>query len=246
MYLIGVDCATNPKDVGIALSELIDTLEILEVHAGTSGPWKKVAEWLSELPGQSVLIALDAPLGWPIPLREALEGHSAGNPVENCPNAMFRRETDRHIRQYVGKQPLDVGADRIARTAHAALKGLNGLRASIDSPIRLAWNASDLTGISVIEVYPAATLKAYGMHYEGFKKKSDPSHRRVREEIIRGIPEIELSGDARSVALDNSDGLDAVVCILAATDFVRGEAMKPVRPEVAHREGWIWCRDPRC
>lgn len=33
---------------------------------------------------------------------------------------MFNRLTDRLIHQRIGKKPLEVGADRIARTAHAA------------------------------------------------------------------------------------------------------------------------------
>jgi hypothetical protein len=63
------------------------------------------------------LDAIDAPLGWPKPLAETLIDHRAGLPIETPANAMFRRTTDLFIQRKLKKTPLDVGADRIARTA---------------------------------------------------------------------------------------------------------------------------------
>jgi hypothetical protein len=42
----------------------------------------------------------------------------------------------------------------------------------------------------------------------------------------------------------SADVLDAVVCMLAARDFLVGEAMPPVDRNLAEIEGWIWTRDP--
>ena len=42
------------------------------------------------------------------------------------------------VRDRIGKQSLDVGADRIARTAHAALQLLHELRGRLGKPIPLA------------------------------------------------------------------------------------------------------------
>ena len=242
MYLVGVDCSTNPRNVGIALAELGDTVRVCKVHAGNRDPWSLLARWLSARRERDVLVALDAPLGWPIALGEALQEHSAGKPVGQCPNEMFRRRTDRHIKQLTGKQPLDVGADRIARTAHAALKEMDTLRKRSGSPIPLAWCKDDLEGIHAIEVYPAATLKSHGLRYEGYKEKKDPNHRSAREEIAKRLPDVHLPKDCRETVLDNADGLDAVVCLLAAADFVRGAASPPPNLDVVRREGWIWCR----
>jgi hypothetical protein len=36
--------------------------------------------------------------------------------------------------------------------------------------------------------------------------------------------------------------LDAVVCLVAARDFLRNEAMPPTDRAPAEAEGWIWCR----
>jgi hypothetical protein len=41
---------------------------------------------------------------------------------------------------------------------------------------------------------------------------------------------------------NNADVLDACVCVLAARDFLANEAAEPGNPDLAKREGWIWCR----
>jgi hypothetical protein len=37
----------------------------------------------------------------------------------------------------------------------------------------------------------------------------------------------------------NADALDAVVCLLAVTDFLDGRALGPIDAAIATREGWI-------
>ncbi len=103
-------------------------LRLLELTRGSRqrSPIAIVAEWAEA--HSPVLLALDAPLGWPAALGVALAGHRAGGPLEHTPNRLFRRRTDDWVRSRFGKRPLEVGADLIARTAHAALALLEGLR----------------------------------------------------------------------------------------------------------------------
>ncbi|PWH13747.1 MAG: hypothetical protein DDG60_09800 [Anaerolineae bacterium] len=120
---LGIDCATDPAKVGLALAEWDNhRTEILRVVVGS--PAKTIANtifrWLT--PEQPALLAMDAPLGWPATLGQSLFHHQAGETIEINSDTLFRRETDRVVKRLVGRQPLDVGADRIARTAHAALK----------------------------------------------------------------------------------------------------------------------------
>ena len=244
MQLIGIDCAVNPRDVGVALAEMDDGVAVREVLAGIPNPWGKVADWVLDSGSSDTLLALDAPLGWPAPLADALGRHSAGTPLSEDAHALFRRTTDMMVRDMIDKQPLDVGADRIARTAHAALKGLEQLRTSTGLPLPLAWCADEIGGAHVIEVYPAATLKAHGLTAQGYKHKKKADHRRARDEILSMLPGFRVPADCRSTALANADALDSLVCILAAADFVRGAARPPWNADVARREGWIWCRDP--
>ena len=243
MRLIGIDCATKAKNIGIALAELARPMRVCEVRAGVADPWGRVADWLLQTPGEDVLIALDAPLGWPCPLAEALNAHSAGaRVVQSDANALFRRTTDMYIHSKVGKQPLDVGADRIARTAHAALDGLARLRARCEMPIPLAWTSGQADGASAIEVYPAATLKVHGLPFAGYKDRHGGPG--VRANILSGLDDVEMSDDCRGCVLGNADGLDAVICTLAAADFMSGKAMPPDDAQIAWAEGWIWCKSP--
>ena len=52
-------------------------------------------------------------------------------------------------------------------------------------------------------------------------------------------------GSAKST--DNEHVLDAVLCALAATDFVENRVIFPATDkerDLARKEGWIWVRDP--
>ena len=244
MRLIGVDCAVDSRAVGIALAELNGVVDVRDVRAGLRDPWGQVADWLLAPGGAHAVLALDAPLGWPAPLGEGLRNHTAGAPVLTDAHALFRRTTDLFIREMTGKRPLDVGADRIARTAHAALSGLDLLRAMTGLPLPLAWSGDGSGAPRVIEVYPGVTLKAHGAPSQGYKVGKSIEHRRVRQEVLARLPDFRIPADCRTTALGNADALDALVCLLGAADFVRGRARPPENLDLARTEGWIWCRDP--
>ena len=241
VLVIGVDCATNPARVGLARGTVAGVrVEIEDVRLGTRAtpPLDVVAEWVGQASGP-VLLALDAPLGWPAPLGEALAGHRAGDAIDASAHALFRRATDRDVKARLGKQPLDVGADRIARTARAALGLLGELRERLGLPIPLVWQ-SDVEGVGAVEVYPAATLRAYGVDATGYKRSDGDAARARVVRALRGhldVPDLP-------VLIENDDALDAVVCVLAGADVVRGQARGPSDRAVAEREGWIWVRDP--
>lgn len=46
-----------------------------------------------------VLIAMDAPLGWPSSMGNVLFEHNAGEPLQIDSNILFWRETDRFIKR---------------------------------------------------------------------------------------------------------------------------------------------------
>ncbi len=192
-------------------------------------------QWLSRRAGP-ILLAIDAPLGWPSQLSAALIDHVAGAEIGVQPNMMFRRATDRFVQEKLGKTPLDVGADRIARTAHSALAILGSLRQELGQDIPLAWS-TDFDHISAIEVYPAATLIAHGIGSSGYKN-SDQIAR--RQSIIESLKARVTISEEISIIRSSSDALDAAVCVLAGADFLRKRALDPEDLAVAKREGWIW------
>ena len=238
--IIGIDCATDPKKVGLAVGRFDGgTVTITEAVTEQTHDLitARLAGWVAQAP--RTLIALDAPLGWPVELSKALAGHQAGD-LDVPANNLFRRATDRFVADKVGKTPLDVGADRIARTAHAALAMLNRLRHATQLPIPLAWDSDFDEPVAAIEVYPAATLKVWGVPSSGYKR---PNQRPERNAILQGL---EAHMDTRAVqdaVLDNADMLDAAVCVLAGRDFLEGWAFQPRDQVTGRTEGWIWVLD---
>ncbi len=240
--IIGIDAATVPKKVGLARgflkggSLVIDQV-LKPVGGRTLG--SIVSDWISL--SCKTLIAIDAPLGWPVDLGQALVEHDAGEFVNAQPNDLFRRETDRFVKRVTGKLPLDVGADRIARTAHAALKYLGDVRETSGCAIPLFWDNDFKPQAGVIEVYPAATLKQSGGRSQGYKRKDCNFE---RSEVLNSIAmETAIEVD-RELLIADDDLLDAAVCVLAGAHFINGLCYEPEILGLAKKEGWIWVRQP--
>lgn len=237
MQIVGIDCAAQSKNVGLAYSH---GHRVLGVVAGVADPVSQVIEWVDWT--RPVLVAMDAPLGWPAPMAEELAFHLPGEPVRTEPNDFFRRRTDRRVHTVLGKLPLDVGSDRIARAAHGALRLLAELRAESGCALPILWEPSH-TASGVVEVYPAGTLKAHGLPFAGYKS-TNPKQAAVRSELVRQLSEL-LSLPDDPILEANADALDAVVCVGSALDFLDGVCIEPGEDrEIARKEGWIWVKDP--
>ena len=254
--IVGIDCATVPERVGLARAvphgggwRLIDA----GVGSRARPPETVVPAWLDEAP--RTLLALDAPLGWPVALADALVGHRAGAPIRAAPNALFRRSTDTAVHRRYGKLPLEVGADRIARTARAALGLLHALAVRRGSAIPLAWvpagwrDADESAWPSAIEVYPAATVRAHGVAERGYGVPGSGARQRVARHV-RSLLDVADGLDLETLA---PDAFDAVLCVVAGVDALTGAASSPDDDGVhgdhetldratIEGEGWIWVR----
>lgn len=238
MLIIGVDCATDERKTGVALGTY-ERGRVIVREARACSEREPAADiltgWLS---GHDVaLLALDAPLGWPAPLGEELSRHQAGSVIATEKNRVFRRETDRFIQTHLGKTPLDVGADRIARTAHSALHLLDTLRRRLQIALPLAWDPAHVATVNAIEVYPAATLRAHGIASSGYKDASQGVPREAVLSGLRAVMGVEAVVDQMRA---DADVLDAVACLLAAQDFMEERALPPPNLAIALKEGWIW------
>jgi hypothetical protein len=247
--IVGVDCASQDAHIGLARGTLSSAGLLLEqVQIGGSRETsvaQRVASWLQ---GPRVLLAIDAPLGWPRPLADALQEHRAGLSIASEATHLVRRETDRQVAAALGKTPLDVAADRIAYAAHRALRLLGELREATGLPLPLLWQPAP--GVGAIEVYPAATLRACSIDASGYKNKAT-AHRdaaRSARQRLLGCLQTRLTisrelADA-ILAARREDMLDAAVCVLAGADFLHGHCAPPAPAELplAQQEGWIWVR----
>lgn len=143
--IIGIDCAVDPQKAGLTHGIYWDgQIAIQEILLGNRK--KSIAKMVFEMcqNHNKCLIAFDAPLGWPKEMGRELVNHCAGDSLIVGDKVLFRRETDRFIKRMIGKQPLDIGADRIARTAYTALKILRELGEYSGNPIPLAWNCKEI------------------------------------------------------------------------------------------------------
>lgn len=244
LRIIGVDVATQPKSVGLARCTYRHgrlRLETVLAEPTWDAIDARIGSWLhsptSDIP---TLLALDAPLGWPSRLSAALQSHRAGDSLPPVANELFRRRADDVIASALGKRPLDVGADRIARTAHAALRLLARLRRTHQLEIPLAWRSGPPSITSAIEVYPAGTLVSRSLPSSGYKGRTSDAVA-VRDRIIDGL-RVELAlGSESGLLMQSSDHLlDAVLCCVAGHDFANGRVIDPDELDLARQEGWIW------
>jgi predicted nuclease with RNAse H fold len=244
MLLIGLDAASDRRGFGYAIGSFeceaiaIDRSGVL-VSRSDDG-MAQISDALRRT--RAGLIAIDAPLGWPSNLADSLVAHRAGERVMSAKHDMFRRATDRRLREAVhgGHQPLEVGADRIARATHEALTVLAELRDRSGLELPMVWDPA-FSGVGVIEVYPAATLRAHGMPSRGYKLREQ---REAREQIASACGDLMPALSARCGR--SADEFDACLCLLAAADFLQGRCAPPPAElrAVACREGWIWVLQP--
>lgn len=242
--IVGIDCATEPARIGLARAEFGSGGCLLtDLQLGIDGPVHEVVgRWLRG--AKQGLIALDAPLGWPSLLADMLPEHRAGDRLVGEPNRLFHRLTDDHVLRTIGKNPLEVAADRIARTAHRSLELLDRIRTCTKSDIPLAWTPG-CNGLQAIEVYPAATLAAHGLPSSRYKDARRETCAPARKSIVAALTARIEVRDHVPALLENADLLDAGVCVLAALDFLAGECMSPtIGAQTARKEGWIWVKRP--
>jgi uncharacterized protein DUF429 len=242
MFVIGLDCATDLRNVGAASADATGARPAIKNLTHISARSLAATVSAARASGQSVLLAMDAPLGWPAPLGQGLISHRAGDVLGAEAHSLFRRTTDIWLKAATGQQPLDVGADRIARTAHASLRLLAELRRLTSDPIPLVWQSDFADPIGCVEVYPAATLRAHGLPHSGYKGDK-ANHLAQRQLIVERLCSLlDLSSDCQTALVASDHAIDAAVCVLAATDFLSGHAQPPHDHDLATKEGWIWVR----
>ncbi len=184
--------------------------------------------------GDCDVVAIDAPLGWPIAFTAALVAHREGRAWPDVPTAELRlRRTDRLLGEE-GIWPLSVSTDRIGIVAFRAARLLPRLGRGV-APAR---DGSD----GVFEVYPAAALVRWRLQHQKYKRL-EPAHETGRRDILRWLSDtfkIDLVGKAERIAA-SSDLLDALICAVLAREAAEGrtESIPIDDRETARVEGWI-------
>jgi predicted nuclease with RNAse H fold len=233
---VGVDLAAEP--VNTAAARISWTAGRAEIQAVVVGADDGV---LVEEIAAADKAGIDCPLGWPRRFVEFVAQHEAGAfvaPVDvagrDWRRLLANRETDLVTREVVGLVPLSVATDRIGLAAMRCA-GLLARLAAQDGPVDRAGD-----GV-VVEVYPAAALKHWGLPFRGYKGIVNAG---VRDELVDRLAAAApwLRFGAFEPACRRSDhALDAVVAALNARAAALCLVTQPgiEQAAAARTEGWI-------
>ncbi len=235
--MLGVDLAADPANTGVAVLTVGPDRVVVDVVAP---PVSDVA--LVGLARSAHKVGVDAPLGWPDEFVAAIGLHHRGRPwpAADDPVAQRRllskRETDRFVKARTGLDPMSVSADRIGAVAMrcARLQTLWALDRGAPA---------DRSGSGrLVETYPAAALKGWGLAHRRYKGRDRAEPRGLLVDgVLAAAPWLALSDGGAACRLSDHS-LDAVVCGLVALAALAGLTLGPApgrERDRAGREGWI-------
>jgi predicted nuclease with RNAse H fold len=196
--------------------------------------------------GQAGKTGIDCPFGWPDAFADFVAAHRSGHvalPRDDTGTGWRReltmRRTDTFVRDSLGLVPLSVSADRIA---HVALR-CAVLLAKLDA----CGRPVDRTGAgAVVEVYPAASLRGWGLRHRGYKRPRTPDVlAAAADDLLAAAPWLDCGRHEQTIRRSH-DAFDAVIAALTARAASRGQVCPPGDDDLAAAatEGWIAI--PRC
>jgi len=174
--------------------------------------------------GEQIIVAIDAPLAFPIALKQLLNGTSfpCTPPEREIDNKLAYRDCERWVANQFAKKPLSASFDKLGNNASLAICVALGL-------------GSD--GFSIVPQDCASHTKSVIEVYPGIMKRGSTRSDHAIEPIARHIPSNLNPG---------TDSYDAAICaILAAVHGGVGNILglpDLVPPNDANdpKEGWIY------
>lgn len=224
MITLGIDLSSS-KDLTVACA-----IEWKKKRAIVASPALRCTDDdLDKLISKANVIGIDAPFGWPVPFVEAVSEWTETIWSPDVRKRLQFRVTDRQVQEKTGIWPLSVSTDRIALPAMRAMALLQ------------RYKVTDRSGYcKFFEVYPAATLKTWGLDSRGYKRIDEECvtlRHKILSQLRQKLPWLEVSTDYAKT----SDALDALIASLTVRAAYQKLTIKPTRSQVtvARREGWI-------
>ncbi|MBE36671.1 MAG: hypothetical protein CMI16_14130 [Opitutaceae bacterium] len=225
MITLGIDLASQLENTAVCAIEWTATEAIVrDIKLGCTDVY------LDELIAKAAAVGIDAPLGWPEAFTAAVADWSHLEWTKELRDQMRFRLTDFKVRELHGKWPLSVSSDLIALPAMRAMSLLQ------------RHQVTDRSGCSepFFEVYPAASLKAWGFQSQGYKgsKGTAPQSRaNILDSILSAMPWLKCA----DLCAKDDNLLDALVAALTTHQAFQKETLRPTTVELptAAKEGWI-------
>ena len=238
MRTLGVDLAAATRKTAVAVIDWGDGTARLSHLALDVGD-----EEIVRLFDASDLTGIDCPVGWPDAFLPFIAGHlaAAPHPVLDHDGLEGRRllayrDTDRFVTARTGLIPLSVSADRLA---HPAMRC-----AVIQAKIARDHGPQARDGSGrLAEVYPAASLKCWGLLARGYKGRGGTESERLAlllDALKQAAPWLDLAGLEERLA-GSDDLFDALIASLTARAVLVGSTVRPAAGQLraALTEGWI-------
>ncbi|MFF0251292.1 DUF429 domain-containing protein [Micromonospora zamorensis] len=228
MLTAGIDLAAEDANTAVAWIRWTATGAVLEELTVGAGD-----DQLLRAASAAVKAGIDCPLGWPEPFVEFLIAHHRRDPAaptdpigRDWRRRLAWRRTDLVTHELTGRLSLSVAADRIAHTAMRC--------AALLARLAEVGHSVDRSGRGrVFEVYPAASLKKWGLPHRGYKGRQNigPLNNLVNL-LIAAAPWLHL-GEFEPMCRGSDHAVDAVVAALTA----RAAAHRPSHPSRPRRPG---------
>ncbi|WP_043444204.1 DUF429 domain-containing protein [Arthrobacter sp. L77] len=235
MLTAGVDLAAESKGTALAVLDWSRPTVTVDVRLGV-----RDAE-IARVAPDVARLGIDCAFGWPDDFVTFVTRHAGGLRVDGGADEgmawrrrLSYRATDRVTREITGRWPLSVATDRLGLTAMHCAVLLDAIGDALGTPVDRAG------GGTAVEVYPAATLRGWGLDTRGYKT-DDGVREALLDRLLAGAPWLDLESADRHLMISSDDAFDAVIAALAARAHALGRT-HPVPPgyrEQACREGWI-------
>jgi predicted nuclease with RNAse H fold len=228
---LGIDLAAADANTGACSIRWMPGRAVAEIACGHDD------EALLALIKTADKTGIDVPFGWPEDFVAAVTRyHGGGRWSCESERGLKFRATDLDVAARAGREPLSVSSQLIAIPAMRAARLFTRL-ASVGMPV-------DRSGAgALVEVYPAAALKLWGLPFTRYKLGKGAAVRRTLLDALRARTGdwLALDETACTTCLRSADALDALVAALVARASALGlcEAPPPEQLPLARREGWI-------
>ena len=232
---LGIDLAAQAKETAACVIEWRSApATVIALHVGLDDA--AIDRLIHE--HRPVKVGIDAPFGWPAAFVDTLaEYQSSGRWIGSDTRPLRLRRTDLAVTEQSGQQPLSVSSDRIAVTAMRCAALLTRLAG--DEQVDRAG-----TGLCA-EVYPAASLRQWGLLPRGYKGNK-PEHVRARVALVTAFFEgsatwLLLTGEQKALVEATDHALDALLSAVTVGALVSGRtiAIEDGDLAAARQEGWI-------